>query len=258
MQIKINGIDFEVTPVAGPLRAALLADPLIGQAIVRDVWEWDAVTRKGKALTPLVENRAAVLPNGIAFFVAKVGPGGVLVKNNPPSANMAKRFLKATGAKDMNGLMGALNRILELPRKVIPFEAFRPLDATASYRIRMVTEFVALQLQNASRNLTAYLYLPAQVGFHPEITAVPDQAAHDAAGVDIAKLRPGFIVPAQSRAVLGMRRAALSKAFEELQAEILAQGGADTATDQQKWRVARISAEWQILTPSPEAAAKPN
>lgn len=258
MQIKINGIDFDVTPVAGPLRAALLADPLIAQAIVRDVWEWDVATQKGKGLTPLVDNRAAVLPNGIGFFVAKAGPGGALVKNNPPSTNMAKRFLKATGAKDLNALMSALNRILELPRKVIPFETFRPLNATASYRIRMVTEFVVLQMQNAARNLTAYLYLPSQVGFHAEITGIPDQAAHDAKGIDPVRLRPGFFVPAQSKAVLGMRRAALTKAFEELQAEIMAAGGAEAATDAQKMRAARINAEWQILTPRPQPAAKAN
>lgn len=249
MRIKINKIDFDVTPVPAQLRAALLADPVIGQAILRDVWDWDATTQAGKALVPLIQNRAAILPNGLSFFVPRNGPDGAIVKNDPPSATMAKRFLKAVGAKDLREVMQAINRVVELPQKTLPLEVFRPLNATASYRIRMFTDFAVLQLQAADRNLTAYLFLPAQVGFHAAITGVPDQAAHDAARVDINAMRPGFVVPARAPAAQGMRRAALHQSFQELQAEIQAAGGPEKASDTHKLRAARLAAEWKVIAP---------
>lgn len=253
MRIKINQIDFDVTPVPVQLRAALLSDPIIGQAILRNVWEWDAVTQTGKPLTPLLNNRAAVLPNGLSFFVTKPGTDGKIVKNEAPSTAMATRFLKATGAKTLKDLMAALNRIVELPQKILPLETFQPLNATASYRLRMFTDFAVVQLQNSSRNLTAYLFLPAQVGFHADITAVPDQAAHDAAGIDMNKLRPGFIVPTRTPASQGMRRAALARQFEELQAEMEGLGGPDKATDLHRLRAARLAAEWKVIAPKQKA-----
>lgn len=253
MRIKINQIDFDVAPVPADLRAALLSDPVIGQAVLRSVWEWDAGARTGKALIPLIQDRAAVLPNGLSFFVPRSGPNGTLVKNDPPSANMAKRFLKATGAKSLTDLMQALNRVVELPQKILPLEVFRPLNATASYRVRMFTDFAVLQLQNAARNLTAYLFLPAQVGFHAEITDTPDPAAHEAAGIDLNAMRPGFIVPARAPATQGMRRAALSQMFRELQAELDAAGGPEKATDIQKLRAARLAAEWKVIAPPQKA-----
>jgi len=257
MRIKINDLDFEVTPVPGPLRLALLADPVLMQAIMRDIWEWDAEAKSGKPLTALFENRAAVLPNGLTFFVPKTGPDGRIVKAEAPSTSMAKRFLKATGAKSMNELMGALNRVVELNRKTIPFEIFRPLNATASYRIRMYTDFAAVKIENAARNLSAYLLLPSQVGFHAELGAIPDAPAHEAAvaaGVNVDTMRPGFIVPARVPATLGMRRTALAKAFDELQVELVAQGGSATATDVQKMRAARLATEWRAIEPQPQKA----
>jgi hypothetical protein len=254
MRIKINQIDFEVTPVPGPVRLALLSDPVLMQAILRDIWEWDAVAKSGKALTPLFENRAAVLPNGLTFFVPRTDAEGRLVKAEAPSTSMAKRFLKATGAKSLNELMGAMNRVVELNRKTVPFEEFRPLNATASYRIRMYTDFSAVKIENAARNLAAYILLPAQVGFHAELGVIPDTAAHEAAvaaGVDVNAMRPGFIVPARAPATLGMRRAALAKAFDELQAELVAQGGPETSTPIQKMRAARLATEWRALDPQP-------
>lgn len=253
MRIKINQIDFDVTPVGAQMRAALLSDPVIGQAILRNVWEWDAAAGSGRPLTPLLNNRAAVLPNGLSFFVAKAGPDGRIVKNEAPSAAMATRFLKVTGAKDLKELMGALNRIVELPQKILPLDVFAPLNATASYRLKMFTDFAVVQLQNAGRNLTAYLFLPAQVGFHAELGAIPDQAAHDAAGVDMNKLRPGFIVPARAPAAQAMRRAALARQFEELQAEMQALGGPEKATDLHRLRAARLAAEWKVIAPKQKA-----
>lgn len=257
MRIKINDIDFDVTPVPGPLRLALLSDPVLMQAIMRDIWEWDAVSKTGKALASLHENRAAVLPNGLTFFVPKTAADGRIVKAEAPSTSMAKRFLKATEAKSLNDLMGALNRVVELNRKTVPFEVFRPLNATASYRIRMYTDFVAVKIENAARNLTAYLLLPSQVGFHAELGTIPDAAAHEAAvaaGLDVNAMRPGFIVPARAPATLGMRRAALAKGFDELQADLVAQGGPETASDVQKMRAARLATEWRAIQPQAQKA----
>lgn len=258
MRIKINQIDFDVTPVAAQLRHALLGDNLISQAILRDVWAWDAEKQEGQTLTNLVQNGVAVLPNGLSFFVPRVTTEGVVVKNEKPSTVMAKRFIEAVGAKDLRDVMGGINRIVALPQKAIPFDAFNPLNAHASYRIRMYTDYSVLQLSNAARNLTGYLYLPAQVGFHAEITGYADEAAFKAKAIDLTKLRPGFIVPARTEAALGMRRAAIAKQFEELQAELDTAGGAEEATPIQKARALRLSQEWNVLVPKAPATANAN
>lgn len=258
MRIKINAVEFEVTPVPGALRTALLGDQLILGAILRDVYAWDAATQSGRPLVQLAQGRGVVLPNGISFFVPKAGPDGAIVKNEAPSKTMAQRFVKATGTKSMTDLMAALNRVVELQNKVLPLETFRPLNATASYRIRMFTDFAVLQLSNPARNLTGYLYLPSQVGFHAELGAIPNQAAHDAAvaaGLDVNQMRPGYIVPARTQAARDMRMAALSRAFEELQAEMNAAGGPEKATDIQKLRAARLMTEWKAIAPPVKAAS---
>ncbi len=249
MQIRINRIEFEVEPVAGPLRAAVLADPVIARAVLRDVWEWDAAAQTGKALVPLVQERAVVLPNGLSFFVPRSGADGAITKHEAPSASMAKRMLKVTGARDLPEVMTALNRVIDLPKKTLPLATFRGLDARASYRLRMFTEFAVLRLNNAARNLGAFLFLPSQVGFHAEIGETLDPAQREAVLAEARGLRPGFLVPARSEASRGMRRAALSRQFEELQAEIAALGGADKATDLHRIRAQRLAAEWKALTP---------
>lgn len=255
MRIKINQIDFDVTPVAAQLRTALLGDALISQAILRDVWSWDGETQKGMPLTNLVQNGVAVLPNGLSFFVPRVTSEGAVVKNEKPSTVMAKRFIEAVGAKELREVMNGINRIVALPQKALPLDAFAPLNALASYRLRMFTDYAVLQLSNAARNLTGYVYLPAQVGFHAEIVKIIDEAAFAAKTVDLAQLRPGFIVPARTEAALGMRRAAVAKQFEELQAELDAAGGAEQASPLQKTRAVRLSQEWNVLAPKAPAAA---
>ena len=258
MRIKINQIDFDVTPVPAQLRTALLGDSLIAQAILRDVWSWDAEKQKGLPMTNLVQNGVAVLPNGLSFFVPRVTTEGVVVKNEKPSTVMAKRFIEAVGAKDLREVMNGINRIVALPQQTIPLDAFNPLNAHATYRVRMFTDYAVLQLSNAARNLTGYLYLPAQVGFHAEIGKLTDEEAFKAKKIDMAKLRPGFIVPARTEAALGMRRAAVAKQFEELQAELDAAGGAEEATPIQKARAVRLSQEWNVLAPKAAATANKN
>lgn len=254
MQIRIGSIEFEVTPVTADLRAAVIADPIMAPALRREVWEWDAETRKGKPLVPVVQERVVVLPNGLSFFIPRTGPDGQIVKNDGPSKKMAQRVLKATGAKDLRDLMGALNRVIDLPRLRLPLDVFRVLNTTASYRLVLISDYAVVQLRSAARNLTANLLLPSQVGVHAEITAIPDPKAHEAREIDMGALRPGFIVPANSSATQGIRRTALSKRLEELQAIIEAQGGPETATEAQTRHATQLSAEWKALAPKPAAA----
>lgn len=254
MQIRIGSIEFEVTPVAADLRAAVIADPIMTQALRREVWEWDAVAQKGKALVPVVQERVVTLPNGLSFFIPKASQDGEIVKNEAPSKKMAQRVQKATGAKDLRDLMGALNRVIDLPRLRLPLDVFRVLNATASYRLVLISDYAVVQLRSAARNLSANLLLPSQVGVHAEITAIPDPKAHEAREIDMGALRPGFIVPANSSATQGIRRTALAKRLEELQAAIEAQGGPETVTQAQTRHAAQLSAEWKALTPKPAAA----
>jgi len=254
MQIRIGKIDFEVIQVRPDLRAAVTADPVMAQALRRAVWEWDAGAGKGRPLVPVVQERVVTLPNGLSFFVPRTGRDGPLVKNEGASAKMAQRMLKATGARDLRELMGALNRVIDLPRLRLPLDVFRPLNATASYRLVLVSDYAVVQLRAADRNLVANLMMPSQVGVHAEITAIPDEAAHAAAGVDVDNLRPGFIVPAHTPASQGIRRSALAQRLQELQAEIAAQGGTGTATEAQKRLAGQLSAEWKVLTPKPAPA----
>lgn len=254
MKVRIGKIELEVTPVVAAMRAAVTSDPSMAEAMRREVWEWDAVERKSRALVPVVQNRVVTLPNGLSFFVARAGQEGPPVKNEAASARMAQRMLKATGAKDLRDLMGALNRVIDLPRLRLPLDVFRPLNATASYRLVMVSDYAVVQLRAADRNLVANLILPAHVGVHAEITSIPDEAAHEAAGIDLATLRPGFIVPAHTPATQGIRRTALAQRLQELQDVLAAQGGPSTATESQRRLAGQLSAEWKTLSSKPAAA----
>lgn len=254
MKIRIGKVEFEITPVAAAMRAAVIADPAMAEARRRPIWEWDATEGKGRALVPLDSNRTITLPNGLGFFVPRAGVNGPPVKNEAASARMAQRMMQATGAQNLRELMGALNRVIDLPRLRLPLDLFRPLEATASYRVMLVSDHAVVQLRAADRNLTANLILPSQVGLHPEITAITDEAAHEAAGIDLAILRPGFIVPARSRATQGIRRAALAQRLQELQEMVAAQGGPASVTEAQRRLAGQLSAEWKALTPKPAAA----
>lgn len=254
MQIRVGKVEFNVTAVTSEMRAAVATDPTMTRALRRDVWEWDAEAKAGKFLEPVVRDRVVTLPNGLSFFVAKTDKDGNIVKNEAPSSRMAQRMLKATGAKDLRELMGALNRVIDLPRLRFPLDVFRPLQKTASFRLALVSDYAVVQLRASDRNLVANLLLPAQVGVHAEITAIPDEAAHEAAGIDLGAMRPGFIVPAHSPATQGIRRMALAKRLEELQTTIAAQGGNETATDAQKNLAGQLSAEWKVLAPKPAPA----
>lgn len=255
MQIRIGKIEFEVTPVAADLRAALIADPVMAQALRREVWEWDAEAQKGKPLVPVVQNRVVTLPNGLSFYIPRTDKDGNITKKETPSKKMAQRMLQATGARDLRDLMGALNRVIDLPRLRLPIDVFRVLNKTASYKLILVSDYAVVRLRAADRNLIANLLLPSQVGVHAEITAITDTKAHEAKDIDMATLRPGFIVPGNSPATQGIRRIALAQRLEELRAAIDAQGGPDSATPAQTALASQLSAEWKVLEPKPATVA---
>jgi hypothetical protein len=249
MKIRINTIEFDVTAVPAGLRAAILADPIVLRGVWRDVWSWDAATGDGKALVPLVQGNGVPLGNGINFFVPRAG-GAVNGRNDGPSKKMAERVMAAVGAKSMQDLMAALNRIVHLPQKTLPLDMFAALNPVASYKLRMYVDFAVVQLSAASRNLSFFLLIPGQCAFHHEITAITDQAGYDAlvtAKPELKSLMPAFVVPPRTKANAGLRTLAVGQAIGELQAAITAAGGPDKASDLHKARMAQLATEWRVL-----------
>lgn len=258
MKIKINAVEFEVEPVTAQVRQVLLTDPTMAQGVWRRVWAWDVLSQTGTALTGMTEKKGVPLGNGITFFVPRLGPQGQMLKNEGPSKKMAERVLKATGATTITELMAALNRILHMPQKTLPLDAFAPLDKVASYEVRMYVDFAAVHLVNTARNLSAYLLMPGQVAFVHEITAIPDQAAYDAVLAEtpaLAAIQPAFVVPPRTKANLGLRTLAVGSALSELQDDIRAAGGPDAASDAQKRRATHLAAEWRVLRSAEAMAA---
>ena len=98
MQITLNKVPFDVAPVEGRLRAALLADPLIASGVGREVWAWDGA--EGRFLVPVTQTQGLPLPTGLIVFVPRAGTnGGPLQKAEGPTRKMAERFMAAVGAK---------------------------------------------------------------------------------------------------------------------------------------------------------------
>jgi hypothetical protein len=92
--------------------------------------------------------------------------------------------------------------------------------------------------------------VPGQCAFHHEVTAIPDQAAYDAALAEtpaLAAVQPAFVVPPRTKAALGLRTLALARAIGELQDEMRDGGGPEQASDAQKRRWAAMAAEWRLL-----------
>lgn len=262
MKLTIGKVEFEVTPVARDMRAVLLAEPAILPGVWRDVWRWDAEAGTGQVLVPLVQNRALPLPNGLSFFVPKSGAGGVLVGNPKPTKAMAQRFLEAVGSASITDVLRALTQVLNLPQKTLPLDAFTPLNPVASYLVRAHVDFSVVQLRNAGRNLTAYLFVPGQIAFHHEVTAVRDSAAYEALMTERPELRamqPAFVVPAQTRANLGIRRLALARRIEELrpvieQISAAAKGETERPEEARTREVAQVLTEWRTLQAAPQPA----
>lgn len=244
MQITLNKVPFDVRPVEAPLRAALLADPGLRRVAARPVWGWDAEERKGRFLVPVTAEKGVPVPMGLAAFVAKAGtaPGGVPQKADGPSAKMVERILAAVGAKKWESVMQAVGRITGVPQKKVPFEVFAPLNEHGTYQIRMDTEFQVVELANPGRNLSAYVFLPGIVSFVAAVAAPLE-------GVQ-APSRPIFVIPASTQAALGMRRIAVARRLNEMQAELGATKPADLEpADPRRIELARLGAEWRALQP---------
>lgn len=247
MQITLNKIAFDVTPVDAPLRLALLADPGIARATTRDVWAWDKDAAKGRFLAPVTAERGVALPPGLSVFVPR--PGAAAERADGPTAKMAERLVQAVGAQSLTAITQALARVVGIPQRRLPFDAFAPLNPLASYRVRLHTDYAVLALANAARNLAAYAFVPSLVVF----THVAEDAPEDAPKP--GSIRPGFVLPPANQAALTMRRMATARRVAELQADLgdLKPGDLPPG-DPRRDVVARLGAEWKVLAPKAKAA----
>jgi hypothetical protein len=253
MKIKLNGIEFEVGAVPADLRAAMLADPAIAQAVGRDVYAWDHVAQTGKVLVQTTARGSVPLPNAMMFFVPRVGTAGKVVRNDAATTKMGRRFLETVKARNVTEVVKSLTNLVQQPQKLIPVKEFAPLNPTLSYVIKMHVELAVTQLRDASRNLGGYLFLPGQVSFRHEVTGGDAEAAPE-----LPVPQPAFIVPTGAEANQAIRRIASARRLEELQAEIKAfPGGVEEAGPELRQTFARAVAEWKVLmqpiTPSQPA-----
>lgn len=246
MQIKLNKIPFEVKPVEGALRAALLADPVIARGASRPVWAWNREEGKGGYLVPTTAQKAVPLPTGVTVFVPKAGAAGAAVqKADGPTARMAERFLAAVGAKDWGPVLQALSRVTGVAQRKVPTEAFVALNPLGSYHLRLETEFQVVELSHAGRNLAAFVFLPGLVGFQPALKAAPAEGT-----VLPALTRPVFVVPPPTDAAMALRRMAVARRLTEMQALLGGTRPADLPQgDPRRAEVAKLGAEWKVLQP---------
>lgn len=251
MQITLNKIAFDVRPVDGALRAALLADPAIARGVRRDVWEWDKAKGEGRFLAPVTETKGLPLPPGIAVFVQKPGTNSAGVQRaDGPTAKMAERFLAAVGAKSFAQVMQGLARVTGIPQKKVPFEAFAALNPLGSYRLRLETDHAVVELASPARNLAVYAFVPGLVAFSHVMDEAPEGAP--ASG----SIRPGFVLPPLNQAAQTIRRMATAKRLTEMQADLGDAKPNDLVPgDPRRDVIARLAAEWKALAPKPAQAA---
>ncbi len=251
MQITINKIAFDVKPVDGALRTALMADPAILRAAVRPVWAWDKAEGKGKFLVNPLPDQALPLPTGVLVYVPKVAAAGSAPqKAEGPTTKMGERFLEAVGAKNFAQVMQAIARVTGVPKRKLPFEVFQPLNAKGDYTVLMQAEFSVLELSNAGRNLSAYLFLTGLVSF-VHVMKEPVEGASLPGSI-----RRGFVVPPGTQAAMTMRRLAVASRLNELQAELGETKPADLPMDDpRRAAIVKLGAEWKVLQPKPAKAA---
>jgi hypothetical protein len=250
MQITLNAIAFDIVPVDEPLRLALLREPAIARGRRRDIWAWDAPTRKGGYLVPGVTAQGLPLPTGLSVFVPRPGANGAgPVRAEGPSERMAERLLAALGAKGFAPVSQALSRVTGVPVQKVPLEAFAALRAHGSYRIRIEIDLAVVAMSNAARNLTAYLFLPALAVFAHAMEAPPEDAPAP------GSIRPGYVLAPPTQAAQALRRLALVRRMQHLQAELGGVKPADLpAGDIRRAVAARLGAEWKALQPKAKAA----
>ena len=252
MKLNINKLGFEIEPVPGTIRPALMTDEVIQQGTWRDAWAWDAKSGEGRYLTQTVGKDTLPLGNAVVFFVPRATPEGAVVNNAGPARKMKDRFLEATGTTDVVGLLRVMSRVIPLPRLPLPFAMFRPLNEVASYKLKLFTDFSAVRLHEAGRNLSAYLFIPGQVSFHHEVTAIADQAGYDAviaADPRLSSIQPHYVLPPGSKAGHDIRRMAVARRIEAFRPEIEAARAAGAAPDPDAARdFARLVREWKVLS----------
>ncbi|GGL56543.1 hypothetical protein [Wenxinia marina] len=259
MRLTINKIEFDIEPVPGALREAVLAEPLIRQGAVREVWEWDRAEGKGKPLIRLLDRGVVPLGNAITFFVPRTDANGVVANNPRTAAKQQERFLEAVSARTVIDLLRALSKVVPLPRVGLPLKTFEPLNGIADYRLRMTTDFSVVRLHSASRNLSAYFFVPGRVAFRA-LTSNVDEAAMEKLVADkpeMANFEPLMLLPAGGKAAHGIRSLALAERLKELRpaVEAAAKEGADPATGIRS-EFARTAREWSVLHPKAKADAK--
>jgi len=242
MQITLNKIAFDVKPVDGTLRAALMADPAVARGALRAVWSWDKDAGQGRYIAQTAANQAVPLPTGVLIHVQKPGTNGAgPTKAEGPTAKMAERVLQAVGAKDFGQVVQALARVVGVPVKKVPLQQFATLNDQTSYTILMGTDMQVLELANASRNLSAYIFLPGIVSF--VATAEPTGGA-----ILPGSPRPVFVIPPGTQAGQAMRRLAVAQRLSEMQAELGQTKPADLpGDDPRRAALARLGAEWKAL-----------
>lgn len=253
MQIELNKIRFDVKPVEAPLRAALLADPVIARGASRPVWAWNHEEGKGGYLVPTTADKAIPLPTGLTVFVPKPGTAGTVPqKAEGPTAKMGERFLAALNAKDWSQVLQPLARITGVPQRKVPLETYAALKPLGSFHLRMEMDFQVVELSHAGRNLAAFLFLPGIVGFQPFLKAAP------AEGTVLPPIaRQLFVIPPATQAALSLRRLAVARRLSEMQAELGGTKPADLPQDDpRRATVTKLGAEWKVLQQPAKAPTK--
>jgi hypothetical protein len=262
MKIRLNKLEFDVTPVSSAERAAMLADPIIVQGVWRQLWQWDHVAQEGKPLSQLTPQKGAPLPNGISFFVPRKDASGAITQAEGPSKKMSEKFMKAVGAKSVSDLLQALQNILMVSQQHIPFDTFAPLNPVASYVIRMYTEFNVVQLRETSRNLSATVFVPGAVAFHHQVTAKVEDGSFEAlmaSKPELENVQPGYIIRPQSKANQNLRMIALARRIQEMEPLVRSatEGGKAIEDPVLRGAFGRAITEWKAIAPKANTQVAP-
>ncbi|SHJ02499.1 hypothetical protein SAMN05444417_2561 [Wenxinia saemankumensis] len=252
MRLTINKIDFEIESVPADIRRAVEADPIVRQGLRREIFAWDREAGKGRMIARTVKDGAIPLGNALTFFVPRVGSDGTVSNNDKLAQKNAERFLAAVGARDVLGVLRPLARVLPLPRVGLPRERFRPFDKAVNYTVVMETEFATVRLREASRNLTAYLFVPAQVFFRAEVAEEERPALQKLMEEkpSISNRRFGTILPEANAANRDIRRLATAQRIRDLQPAVTAAREAGTPPEPAVADAfGRAVREWRMLVP---------
>ena len=252
MKLNINRIGFEIEAVPETLRPALFAEEVLGKGSWRDAYTWDAASGEGKYLIPSAGKDGVPLGNAVTFFRPRATPEGTIVNNETPARKMRERFLEATGAKDITMLLRVLSRVVPLPRVPVPLGVFKPLNPVASYKLQLFTDFSVVRLREPSRNLSAYLFVPGQVAFHHEVTAITDKDGYARlveAEPRLKNLQPHYVLPPGSQAGHGIRMMAVANRIEKMR-PLIEKGRENGGSPPEALAMdfARLVREWKVLS----------